>query len=233
MFAPAGEILSGLFDGRNDGVQAKICGIKTIAAAKAAAAGGAGFIGFIFWTKSHRFVAPEIAAQIARAVTGVRKVGVFVDEEPARVNAIAEAVGLDLVQLHGTEDAAYAKKIERPIIKAYRYDADFDARAAADFPAAYVILDSGTAKMPGGTGRNFAWREAARTLATVPELRQRLLIAGGVARENLRELHEIFHPFGVDVSGSLETNKEKDIEKIHDFLQELRVLNAETGEKIA
>ena len=141
-------------------MKAKLCGMKTLAAAQAAEAAGATFIGFIFWPKSHRFIAPEQAAAIAAKLHRVKTVGVFVDEAPERVNAIAAEVGLDFVQLHGHEDAAYAAKIERPVIKAYRYGEGFDAKAAATFPADYILLDSGTAKLPGGTGRRFAWRES-------------------------------------------------------------------------
>lgn len=206
-------------------MKAKLCGMKTLAAAQAAEVAGASFIGFIFWPKSHRYIAPEQAATIASELHRVKTVGVFVDEAPERVNAIAAEVGLDFVQLHGHEDAAYAAKIERPVIKAYRYDESFDARVADVFPAAYILLDSGTAKLPGGTGQRFAWREAAQAVDEVPELKSRLLIAGGVAEHNVAELDSIFHPFGVDVSGSLEVAGEKSIEKITSFMNAVTAVN--------
>ena len=214
-------------------MKAKLCGMKTLAAAQAAEAAGATFIGFIFWPKSHRYIAPEQAAAIAAKLHRVKTVGVFVDEAPERVNAIAAEVGLDFVQLHGHEDAAYAAKIERPVIKAYRYGEGFDAKAAATFPADYILLDSGTAKLPGGTGRRFAWREAAQAVDEVPELRSRLLIAGGVAEDNVAEIESIFHPFGVDVSGSLEVEGEKSIEKIASFMKAVKALDAEHREGAA
>ncbi len=198
-------------------MKAKLCGMKTLAAAQAAEAAGATFIGFIFWPKSHRYIAPEQAAAIAARLHRVKTVGVFVDEAPERVNAIAAEVGLDFVQLHGHEDAAYAAKIERPVIKAYRYGESFDAKAAATFPADYILLDSGTAKLPD----------------EVPELRSRLLIAGGVAEDNVAEIESIFHPFGVDVSGSLEVEGEKSIEKIESFMKAVRALDAEHREGAA
>lgn len=206
-------------------MKAKLCGMKTLAAAQAAEAAGATFVGFIFWPKSHRYVEPRKAAEIAKHLHHVKTVGVFVDEDADRVNEIALLVGLDFVQLHGHEDAAYARSIERPIIKAYRYNEAFDAKAAAAFPAAYILLDSGTAQMPGGTGRTFAWREAAQAVAKVPGLRDRLLIAGGVAEDHVREIETIFHPFGVDVSGSLETDGEKSMEKIQSFMQAVAAVN--------
>ena len=206
-------------------MKAKLCGMKTLAAARAAEEAGAAFVGFIFWAKSHRYLAPEAAAHIAKELHHVKTVGVFVDEVAERVNAIAAEVGLDFVQLHGHEDAAYARKIEHPVIKAYRYSASFDAGAAAAFPARYLLLDSGTAKLPGGTGKRFAWREAAQAVEKFPALKERLLIAGGVAEDNVTEIEQIFHPFGVDVSGSLETDGEKSIEKIQSFMRAVEAVN--------
>ena len=216
-----------------DFMKAKLCGMKTLAAAQAAEMAGATFIGFIFWPKSHRYIAPEQAAAIAAKLHRVRTVGVFVDEAPERVNAIADEVGLDFVQLHGHEDAAYAEKMKRPVIKAYRYGAGFDAKEAAVFPADYVLLDSGTAKLPGGTGKTFAWREAAQAVGEVPELKSRLFIAGGVAEDNVAEIENIFHPFGVDVSGSLEVEREKSIEKIESFMKAVEAVNAGNQEGAA
>ena len=206
-------------------MKAKLCGMKTLAAARAAEEAGATFVGFLFWSKSRRYIAPADAAKIASALHRVQTVGVFVDEAPERVNAIAREVGLDYVQLHGHEEAAYARQIERPVIKAYRYSDAFDARAATAFPAAYILLDSGTAQLPGGTGKQFAWREAAQAVDAVPELKSRLLIAGGVAEDNVAEIERIFHPFGVDVSGSLEADGEKSIERIQSFMNAIAVVN--------
>ena len=87
-------------------LKAKLCGMKTIEAACAAEKAGADFIGFIFWRRSHRFVEPQRAARIAEALQRVKTVGVFVDEEPALVNAVARQCHLDFVQLHGPEAAA-------------------------------------------------------------------------------------------------------------------------------
>ena len=97
-------------------LKAKLCGMKTVGAARAAEGAGADFIGFIFWRRSHRFVEPQQAARIREAVPHVKAVGVFVDEEPGVVNDVARLCHLDLVQLHGHEDASYAGRIERPVI---------------------------------------------------------------------------------------------------------------------
>ena len=76
----------------------KVCGITNREDAEAAAAGGATAIGFNFFARSPRYIAPELAAEIRPA--GVRRVGVFVNEAPARVEEIARLAALDVAQLH-------------------------------------------------------------------------------------------------------------------------------------
>ena len=109
-------------------MKAKLCGMKTREAAEAAEAAGADLVGFIFWAKSRRAVTPEQAAAIGASLRRAKKVGVFVDAPVARVNEIAAACGLDFVQLHGHEDADYARQVRAPVIKAYRFGDGFDAR---------------------------------------------------------------------------------------------------------
>ena len=84
-------------------VKVKICGIKTVEAARAAVDSGAAFIGFIFFERSHRYIDPRGAAEIARSIEGAKTVGVLVDERADVINSIADRVGLDYVQLHGNE----------------------------------------------------------------------------------------------------------------------------------
>ena len=197
----------------------KICGIKTLEAAAAAAEHGADFIGFIFFERSHRYIDPRGAAEIARRVSGVKKVGVFVDEPIEVVNSIADRVRLDYVQLHGHENADYALKIERPIIKAWRFGDNFDVQSANDFPSEIVLLDSFIKGKVGGTGQLFNWTAAAQL---TERLKKPLLIAGGISAENVSTAIEMFRPFGIDVSGSLEIDGEKSVELIEKFLRAVR-----------
>ena len=197
-------------------MEIKICGMKSLEAAKAAEEAGAGFLGFVFHAPSHRNVPPALAASICREVKACKTVGVFVDEALDRVNEIARWCNFDYVQLHGHEDAAYARRVERPVIKAFRWGDDFQAEAANKYPAEIILLDSYSKHMAGGTGRSFAWQEAARA---VKELEKPLFIAGGITAENAREAADIFHPYGLDVSGSLEENGEKSPKKIRQFME--------------
>ena len=200
-------------------MRVKMCGMKTLAAARAAEEAGADYVGFIFDEKSKRYVVPESAQEIARELRHAKKVGVFVDAPMDTVNEIAELVGLDYVQLHGHETADMALRAARPVIKAYRYGDDFDAAAANAYPAEIILVDSYVAGAAGGTGTAFGWQEAAREIARVTKP---VLIAGGITAENVGEAAEVFHSFGVDVSGGLEENGEKSEEKIRVFMAAVR-----------
>ena len=196
-------------------MRVKMCGMQTLAAARAAEAAGADYIGFIFAQGSRRYAAPETAHEIAREMQRVKKVGVFVDAPMAEVNQIADAVGLDYVQLHGHETAEMARMAERPVIKAYRYGDDFDAETANVYPAEIILVDSYVKGAAGGTGLTFHWQEAAREIARVTKP---VLIAGGITAANVREAVETFHPFGIDVSGGLEEDGVKSKAKITAFM---------------
>ena len=200
-------------------IKIKICGIKTIEAAEAVADNGADFIGFIFFERSHRYIDPRGAAEISRRVSNVKKVGVFVDERADVINSIADRVGLDYIQLHGRETSEYAATIERPIIKAWRFGDNFDVQSANEFPCEIVLLDSFVKGQAGGTGQLFNWTAAAMLTA---RLTKPLLIAGGISIDNVSTALEMFRPFGVDVSGSLEVDGEKSIELIEKFIRAVR-----------
>ena len=200
-------------------MRVKMCGMKTLAAARAAEEAGADYVGFIFAEGSKRYIVPAAAREIARELRHVKKVGVFVDAPMDEVNEIAAFVGLDYVQLHGHESADMAKQAEYPVIKAYRYGDDFDAAAANAYPAEIILVDSYVAGAAGGTGTAFGWQEAARAIARITKL---VLIAGGITTENVGEAAEVFHPFGVDVSGGLEEDGEKSEAKIRAFMAAVR-----------
>ena len=200
-------------------MRVKMCGMRTITAARAAEEAGADYIGFIFAKNSRRYIAPEAAREIARALHRVRTVGVFVDAPMDEVNQIAAFVGLDYVQLHGHESAEMAKESQYPVIKAYRYGDDFDADAASAYPAEMILVDNYVQGAAGGTGTAFHWQDAAREIARVTKP---VLIAGGITAENVGAAAAIFQPFGVDVSGGLEDGGEKSEEKIRAFMEVVR-----------
>lgn len=196
-------------------MKVKVCGIRSLEAARAAEDNGADYIGFILSPRFRRFLALDKVAEICQAVQRVKKVGVFVDEELAYVNETAKLCGLDYVQLHGHETGEYAAQVCRPVIKAWRWGDNFTVAGAEAYPSAYALVDSYSQGKVGGTGETFAWREAARDLS---RLTKPYFLAGGISAANVREAEEIFHPFGVDASGSMEIEGEKSVVKIKEFL---------------
>ena len=189
----------------------KICGITNAGDAEAAVGGGANAIGFNFWPRSPRYVSPEQAAQIA-ADANVRRVGVFVNETPARIEEIARLVRLDVVQLHGDErPAAYPSGM--PVWKAARVSPGFDFSAYDDSPAEALLLDGPAGELYGGAGESFDWGLAA-------VVRKRIILAGGLDATNVAQAVAAAHPWGVDACSRIESAPgKKDHRKMTEFLQ--------------
>ena len=192
----------------------KICGITNPEDAAAAVRGGATAIGFNFWPLSPRYIPPEQAARIASGA-GIRRVGVFVNEAPARIEEIARMVHLDVAQLHGDErPAAYPPGMA--VWKAARMSAGFEFSAYDDSPAEALVLDGPAGELYGGAGRAFDW-----VLAAV--VRKRIILAGGLDASNVADAIAAAHPWGVDACSRIESEPgKKDHRKMTEFLQAAR-----------
>lgn len=199
-------------------MKVKICGIRNLETALVAEQCGADFLGFIFYPESHRYIEPKQAAAITARLTQAKKVGVFVDESWREVNRIIRMADLDYVQLHGRESAEYAERMEAPVIKAWRWGDGFTAEKANAFPSELILVDTFVKGKAGGTGESFSWAEASEELG---KLQKPWLLAGGISADNVKEAADILHPFGVDVSGSLEIKGKKSAEKIEEFLERM------------
>jgi phosphoribosylanthranilate isomerase len=183
----------------------KICGITNEEDAAAAIAGGANALGFNFYPRSPRYIAPERAAEIAPAA-GVRRVGVFVNAERARVEEIARIAALDVAQLHGEETPAdYPGSVA--VWKAARVGAGFHLSQWRDCPAEALLLDG------PASGEAFDWR-----LAAAPA--RRIILAGGLDASNVARAIALAHPWGVDACSRIESAfGKKDHRKMNEFLQ--------------
>lgn len=192
----------------------KICGITNQQDATAAIEGGATAIGFNFYPRSPRYIAPERAAEIA-SPAGVRRVGVFVDEAPARIEQIARAAALDTAQLHGAETAdGYPAAL--PVWKAVRVGPDFDFVRFHDCPAEALLLDGPAGDLLGGAGEPFDWKLAAGAPRSI-------ILAGGLDASNVARAIALAHPWGVDACSRLETAPgKKDHRRMTDFLRAAR-----------
>jgi phosphoribosylanthranilate isomerase len=166
----------------------KICGITRAEDAESAIAAGADALGFNFYEKSPRYIAPDRVSAMATA--GVLRVGVFVNAPPDAVSRIARTARLDIVQLHGDEDPADYAPLR--IWKAYRVTREWTVPARSNAEA--ILLD-GPAP---GSGAAFDWTLADRI--PVP-----FLIAGGLDADNVMRAIRITNPWGVDACSLLES----------------------------
>ena len=202
----------------------KICGITSPDDALLAVEAGADAIGLIFWPRSKRAVDVQRAEAITRVLPSLlTTVGVFVDESPAQVRAIADAVGLSAVQLHGNESVGDWQGFPRPLVKAVVVDAYDDSPWKA--ARAQVLVDAVDPVTVGGTGRTVDWTAAARIAATRP-----LLLAGGLTPENVTEAIAVVRPWGVDVASGVERAPGvKDAARVRAFVRAVRAADA-TGD---
>lgn len=194
--------------------EVKICGVCDAEAARAAAAAGADMIGFHFCSSLRR-ITPEEARTIVRALDNCpRLVGVFIDQPETEVEQVARFVGLDLVQLHGSEPPGF--RCSRPIVKALKVrDGSIPDPGPWQDP---ILLDSWSSDQRGGTGRTWDW-PAARELMT----RRRVILAGGLHPGNVGEAVRTLRPFGVDVSSGVEAAvRIKDPDRMRAFVQAVR-----------
>lgn len=195
----------------------KICGIQTKEAAKVAAANGANLIGFVF-AESKRKIEPHVAADIAAVVPEhVKKVGVFVNESIENMIRIAEIVRLDYIQLHGDEKPEIAEKLPFKVIKAFSVNPD-NLSAIQSYPCDYYLLDSPKGKYRGGNGKTFNWNLIDKLNMDL----NKVILAGGLSSENVQDAIKLVKPAGVDVSSGVETNGEKDHEKMKHFIKKAK-----------
>jgi len=195
----------------------KICGITNAEDAQFCAEQGADFLGFVFVRSSPRYVdvwtaaaMPPLLKAAAQPPQSIRFVGVFRDEEPSRIREIAAQVGLDFVQLHGSESEDDIEEIGLPVIRAFRVDGALpDTATSAD----WVMFDSG-----GGTGRTFDWSLLAKYPRTKP-----FFLAGGITPDNVAEAIRVVRPDAIDVASGVERAPGvKDHEKVRALIARVR-----------
>ncbi len=202
----------------------KICGIREVRHARAAAEAGADMVGFVF-AESRRCVTPEQAHEIATAPYARRPrfVGVFVNEDPAEVARLAAEVRLDLVQLSGNESPAYCAELRLPYLKVLHVRDEMPAReiaqAAALYPgAAAIVLDTAGAAGAnrwGGTGMAI---DAALAAEAVRLIDRPVMLAGGLRPETVAQAIRAVRPWAVDVSSGVEVDGVKDEARIAAFV---------------
>jgi phosphoribosylanthranilate isomerase len=198
----------------------KICGITNLEDASYAAECGADALGFNFYARSPRYVAPERAREIIEKIPdGITTVGVFVNYDPREVKKTVEFCGLELIQLHGDESREYCRQFPSSLlIKAFSPRNDGDLRKVSSYPVRAILIDAYDRSRYGGTGRRSDWRLAVRVKET-----HLLIIAGGLNLDNIREAIEIVSPHAVDVNSGVESSPgRKDPQKVRAIIEVVR-----------
>jgi phosphoribosylanthranilate isomerase len=205
----------------------KICGITNLEDALHAAKVGADALGFNFYDKSPRYIAPGAVRDILRKVRMLRPeiaaVGVFVNEEAARAYDIAIKSDIDVFQFHGDESSDYVSTLRSwlglTVIKAFRVNDQFDTSILENYQVDAVLLDGFSQSDFGGTGTRTDWNVAAK----VAEAGNQLYLAGGLSVENVNEAVRAVRPFAVDACSLLESSKgKKDPEKVRQFVENVK-----------
>ena len=193
----------------------KICGLSRQCDIDAVNKEKPEYIGFVF-AKSRRKITPVKAAALRKILyPDIIPVGVFVNETTENILSIVRSGAIEIIQLHGSEDENYIKKLKQQtsklIIKAIRVENKGDVQKWSNTSADYLLLDY----KGGGTGQTFDWDLIGET--TKP-----YFLAGGLNPENITEAIRKTTPFAVDVSSGVETNGVKDPEKIKEFIRRVR-----------
>lgn len=195
--------------------QIKLCGLSRPEDIAAANALKPDFVGFVF-AGSRRQVTPEAALRLRQLLDpATPAVGVFVDETPEQVANLLNRGVIQIAQLHGHEDEAYLARIRalapgRPLWQAFRLHRPEDAAPANASSAEAILLDSGR-----GSGEAFDW-------ALLAAIRRPYFLAGGLGPETVTAALNALHPYGVDVSSSIETDHKKDAAKMAAFVAAVR-----------
>ncbi|MBT2639515.1 phosphoribosylanthranilate isomerase [Bacillus sp. ISL-39] len=195
-------------------MKVKICGIKTVEAASHAVENGADALGFVFAESKRQITVLQAQQIIAETPAHVWKVGVFVNEDAAKIQQIAATAGLTHIQLHGDEVPGDYRSVGLPLIKAVSVKSPGDLEKIGEIEADFILLDSPPAEYRGGNGLSFEW-ELANALKNTST---NVILAGGLDSVNVREAIAKVNPLMVDVSSGVETNGEKDLVKIKGFI---------------
>jgi len=218
-------------------IKVKICGIRNLDDALVAAEAGADFIGLVFVPGRHRRLEPEAATKIVSGLKDTveaspQVVGLFADQDLEEVNRTIETCGLDLAQLCGQESLDYCTQTRAKVIKVVHIPSSASPEQASEELIqkvnAYgeaghlVTLDRLVEGLQGGTGESFDWSIAAQ----LSRQGSSFLLAGGLDPDNVGQAVATVRPWGVDVSSGVETNGDKDHEKIREFIRSAKEQSA-------
>jgi len=174
------------------------------------------YAGFVF-APSKRRIGIERAAELRRLLDpGIECVGVFVNENVHKVAEVFKAGIIDIVQLHGDEDAEYIRTLrsmaDAPVIKAVRVGEEL---VLPDSEPDYFMFDAFSEDLRGGGGKTFRWD-------AVKGYPRDYFLAGGINCGNVEAAIRMLDPFCVDVSSGVETDGKKDLDKMSEIVRRVR-----------
>jgi phosphoribosylanthranilate isomerase len=217
----------------------KICGLATPDALDVALDAGADMVGFVFFPPSPRNLSFKTAAALESRVRGqAKKVALSVDADDTLLSYVVDALGPDILQLHGTESplrvAEIKAKFKLPVMKAIPVESKGDLAAIARYAAVadHLLFDARApreATRPGGLGKTFDWQLLENLDPGVP-----FMLSGGLDAGNVGEALRITRAPGVDVSSGVERAPgEKDTDKIRAFIRAVRDAAAKHAVRVA
>ncbi|MBP5364857.1 MAG: phosphoribosylanthranilate isomerase [Bacteroidales bacterium] len=199
----------------------KVCGLRDNFAEVASLKPD--FTGLIFYPKSPRYVLQNADNELKKSVSGVKKVGVFVNEQFDRIVELAGEYNLDMVQLHGSESVDFCARLRAkiPVIKAFGISAKEDFAAAEEYAqyADYLLFDTKT-KAYGGSGQKFDW-----SLFNGVSIPQRFFISGGISLSDIPSIKalKINNLCGIDLNSRFEIAPAlKDIDLLEKAIKNIR-----------
>lgn len=200
----------------------KICGITNLEDALACVIAGCDALGFVFYRKSPRYIAPEKARNLSRIIPRpILKVGVFVNAKEETVKHIARFCKLDMLQFHGDEPWEFCKKFRGyRIIKAFRVKDRINLKNILGYRTFGYLFDTFVPSRIGGTGESFDW---GLIRGIRKNIKQAVFLSGGLNKNNVKKAIELLHPDWVDASSSLEMRSgKKDKKKIKEFIEAVK-----------
>jgi phosphoribosylanthranilate isomerase len=216
-------------------VRIKICGITNPNDANVCCSLGADALGFNFYSKSPRAIAPAAAKKIiAHLPPFVQAAGIFVTGKATQMVHLARFTNVAIIQLHGDQLEAHVRSCAKhfPVIKAFRAGPGFGLEQIKPYKCASAILfDAGAGETGqfGGTGKTTDWqlaREAARA--------HLIILAGGLTPQNVGAAIRFVRPYAVDVASGVESRPgKKDRGKLREFFAEVARANRELGSQPA
>jgi phosphoribosylanthranilate isomerase len=203
-------------------VKIKICGITNLEDALASIDADCDALGFVFYKKSPRYIAPKKAKEIIKALPkNIIKIGVFVNEKEKKIKYIARLCKLNILQFHGNESAEFCRRFRNyRIIKSFRIKDKIDLEKILKYKTFAYLFDTFVKSEAGGTGKSFDWKLLKEIINNINRF---VFLSGGLTSRNIKVAMRTVKPDWVDVSSSVEIKAgKKDHKKIENFIKAVK-----------